>query len=164
MKKFLNNIRKETKRTKWYKLLSINNKIYPFFFLKSKKKYLFLREQNFNLRLYKFGFLKKKFLTNEIIEMMYGFGDSDKPLKNSVFEIEKIVISFVTKIMLKISHISFCKLGKRPWAEDLLFLLRNCSRKIHKVVYLLKMKYVIEDIMNANKPTRIFGKKMVEKM
>jgi hypothetical protein len=164
MKKILSKKRKETKRKKWYRLLRINNKNFPFFFLKSKKKYLFLREQNFNLRLFKFGFLKKKFFNNEIVEMMYGFGDTDKPLKNSVFEIEKIIIGFIIKIILKISHISFCKLGKRPWVEDLLFLLRNCSRKINKVVYLLKMKYLIENIMNKHKPTRIFGKKIVDKM
>jgi len=70
----------------------------------------------------------------------------------------------VTKIILKISHISFWKNEKRPWVDDLLFLFRNVPRKMQRIIYLLKMKYIIENIMALNKPVKAFGKKMVEKL
>jgi len=156
--------KKESRKKKWFKLFKIDKKNGNDFLDKVRKNFLFFREQDFNLKLFKIGFSKKRLFTNEIVEIMYGYGDSDKPLKKSVFEIEKLISSYVTRIILKISHISFWKNEKRPWVDDLLFLFRNVPRKMQRITYLLKMKYIIENIMVLNKPVRAFGKKMVEKL
>jgi hypothetical protein len=126
-------------------------------------KYFFLRFQNFLKKIKKTQiFLKKSFL-NEIKEIMFGYGDSRYPNKNSIWFIEKLIINFVSIIVTKINLLSFIRLSKRPVFEDLLFIIRKDPSKTKRIVYLIKMKEIIEKLVKQTKNSSQVPKDIISK-
>ena len=126
-------------------------------------KYFFLRFKNFLKKIKKTQiFLKKSFL-NEIKELMFGYGDSRYPNKNSIWFIEKLIINFVSIIVTKINLLSFIRLSKRPVFEDLLFIIRKDPSKTKRIVYLIKMKEIIEKLVKQTKNSSQVPKDIISK-
>ncbi|KAK9502149.1 hypothetical protein O3M35_012736 [Rhynocoris fuscipes] len=69
--------------------------------------------------------------------MMYGFGDDANPYKESIHLLEDLVIYYITQMTIRALQIG--RQGEIN-IEDLLFLVRNDERKLHKIKYLIKMQ------------------------
>mmetsp|Transcript_30440 Transcript_30440/g.76550 ORF Transcript_30440/g.76550 Transcript_30440/m.76550 type:complete len:141 (+) Transcript_30440:137-559(+) len=124
-------------------------------------KYNFFRKNDFFYKLPKFNFFKKKIFSNELAEIMFGFGDSENPLKKTVLFLEKLILNFFHGLVSSVTYIAFWRAKKRPTVEDLLFCIRNNPRKILKITYLLKMKILIEKIMGPQKKSPSFKGKNI---
>lgn len=124
-------------------------------------KYPFFKLQKFNRKFDKKSInLKRKFL-NEIKEILFGYGDSRFPDKNSISLIENIIIKFVSIIVVKINFISSLRLSKRPMFEDILFIIRKSPSKTKRVIYLIKMKKVIEKLVKQTKASNQVPKEII---
>jgi len=139
------------KKLKYFELLKIKNytKI-----LSSKIpliRYNYFRKSDFVYKLPKFTFYKKKFFSLELAEIMFGFGDSENPLKKTVLFIEKLILNFFHNLVASITYIAFWRNRKRPTIDDLLFCSRNRTRSLSRIKYLMKMKTLIEKIMGPDK-------------
>ena len=139
------------KKIKYFEILNIKNytKI-----LSSKIpliNYNYFRKSDFIYKLPKFTFYKKKFFSLELAEIMFGFGDSENPLKKTVLFIEKLILNFFHNLVASITYIAFWRNRKRPTIDDLLFYSRNRTRSLSRIKYLMKMKTLIEKIMGPDK-------------
>ena len=94
---------------------------------------------------------------------MFGYGDSRYPNKNSIWFIEKLIINFVSIIVTKINLLSFIRLSKRPVFEDLLFIIRKDPSKTKRIVYLIKMKEIIEKLVKQTKNSSQVPKDIISK-
>mmetsp|Transcript_4673 Transcript_4673/g.9533 ORF Transcript_4673/g.9533 Transcript_4673/m.9533 type:complete len:167 (-) Transcript_4673:955-1455(-) len=139
------------KREKFFEILNFKNGINCYSATSWKIKYYSFRPQFFIYKLTKFGFLKKKIFVNELPEILFGFGDIENSPKQIMPEIESLVINYILDIVSSVTHISFWRVAKRPTIDDVLFLVRNHTRKFQRVIYLQKMKLLIEKITGSDK-------------
>ncbi|ABW98112.1 taf13 (nucleomorph) [Hemiselmis andersenii] len=154
-----NKIKNFRKKLKYFEILGLkeNSKL-----LTTKMdflKYNFFRKTDFLYKLPKFNFLKKKIFQNELAEVMFGFGDSENPLKKTILFLEKLILNFFHNLISSVTYIAFWRAKKRPTVEDLVFCIRNNPRKLSKITYLLKMKILIEKIMGSQKKSPSFKTK-----
>merc|ERR1712087_157305 len=79
---------------------------------------------------------EKPILSKDIHKMMYGFGDSKTPYKESINLIEEIILEFMADVTL-----SALKTSKknRLTVEDVLFVVKDDMMKSSRIVDLLRM-------------------------
>jgi len=123
-------------------------------------KYPLFKLQNFNRKFDRKINPKRKFL-NEIKELIFGYGDSRFPDKSSISLIENIIIRFVSIIVVKINFISSLRMSKRPMFEDILFIIRKSPSKTKRIIYLIKMKKVIEKLVKQTKASNQVPKEII---
>lgn len=149
------------KKLKYFELLRIKNYIK----ILSNKipliKYNYFRKSDYIYKLSRFTFYKKKFFSLELAEIMFGFGDSENPLKKTVLYIEKLILTFFHNLVSSITYIAFWRNKKRPTIDDLLFCFRNHIRSLSKIKYLIKMKTLIEKIMGPEKKNHSIKEKSI---
>jgi hypothetical protein len=139
------------KKLKYFELLKIKNYTKILSSKISLIRYNYFRKGDFVYKLPKFTFYKKKFFSLELAEIMFGFGDSENPLKKTVLFIEKLILNFFHNLVASITYIAFWRNRKRPTIDDLLFCSRNRTRSLSRIKYLMKMKTLIEKIMGPDK-------------
>ena len=83
--------------------------------------------------------------------MIFGYGDSKYPNKESMIFVENLIVNFVSIIVVKINAISFLKLSRRPLFEDILFIIRKDPSKAKRIIYLIKMKSIIEKLVKQTR-------------
>lgn len=105
---------------------------------------------------------KKKFL-NEIKEILFGYGDFRCPTKDAVRFIENLIVKFVSNLVIKVNFISFLRLSKRPVFQDILFLIRKNPFKAKRILYLIKMKEIIEKLVKQTKNANQIPKEIINK-
>ena len=123
--------------------------------------YYFFRTQKLNKKFKKAkGAFKKKFF-NEIKEIVYAYGDFRITDKNVVRFIENSIVKFVSLIIIKVNFVSFLRLSKRPVFEDVLFIIRKNPSKTKRVIYLIKMKEIIEKLVKQTKNSNQVPKEVI---
>ncbi len=80
---------------------------------------------------------EKGFSPKTIALMMYGFGDVEDPLQESVALLDKMVLEYIHEMTLK--AVKLRQLGGKISHEDLLFLVRKDPKKFQRVRELLKV-------------------------
>mmetsp|Transcript_5323 Transcript_5323/g.13919 ORF Transcript_5323/g.13919 Transcript_5323/m.13919 type:complete len:91 (+) Transcript_5323:437-709(+) len=80
--------------------------------------------------------------------MMYGFGDSQKPLQASMDLVESIVIEHVAALASRCVEREFANPKGKLTAEDILFEIRKDSKKRSRCDELLRLH---EEIKEAKK-------------
>ena len=154
-----NQLKNYRKKLKYFEILGIKNNSK----ILTKKlgiiKYNFFRKIDFMYKLPRFPFYRRKIFSNELAEIMFGFGDSENPLKKTVLFVEKLIVNFFHNLVCSLTYIAFWRLKKRPTIDDLLFCMRNKNREMSKITYLLKMKVLIERIMGSHKKRLSFKEK-----
>ena len=131
-----------------------NNDILYYYFFRAQKFY-----KNFNKAK---GAFKKKFF-NEIKEIVYAYGDFRITDKNVVRLIENSIVKFVSVITIRVNFVSFLRLSKRPMFEDVLFIIRKNPSKTKRVIYLIKMKEVIEKLVKQTKNSNQVPKEIISR-
>lgn len=100
---------------------------------------------------------KRGIFVKELRQMMYGFGDDEDPLAETVELMEDIVIEYITDMVHKAQEVASQR-GK-VGVEDILFLIRKDPRKFARVKELLAMdkmlkeaRKVFDDNVDASAP------------
>lgn len=91
--------------------------------------------------------------TNEIQQMMFGFGDSRKPLQETAVLVEDIVHQQMVAMIHQAAEGAALRGEKQIALEDILFLLRKNKDKLKRLLryYEVKdMKHVIKGSVSAN--------------
>ncbi|CAA7017195.1 unnamed protein product [Microthlaspi erraticum] len=89
---------------------------------------------------------RKTFFQKELQHMMYGFGDEQNPLPETVALVEDIVVEYVTDLTHKAQEIG-TKRG-RLVVDDFLYLIRKDLPKLNRCRELLAMQ---EELKQARK-------------
>ncbi|OAY67519.1 Transcription initiation factor TFIID subunit 13 [Ananas comosus] len=89
---------------------------------------------------------KRGIFQKDLQHMMYGFGDDQNPLPETVALVEDIVVEYVTDLVHKAQNVA-SKRGKLL-TDDFLYLIRKDSRKLHRCTELLSMN---EELKQARK-------------
>ena len=148
---------------KYLRILKFKKDYYKKIKKKPILKYNFFRIQIFFKKLNKIKFnFKKKFLS-EIKEMVFGFGDSFYPDKDTIQFIENLIVKFVSITMVKANFFSFLRLSKRPVFRDILFIIRKDPSKTRRILYLIKMKEIIEKLVKETKNSNQIPKDIISK-
>ncbi|VUZ42513.1 unnamed protein product [Hymenolepis diminuta] len=77
---------------------------------------------------------------NDVRMMLYGFGDVESPLPETVALVEEMAIQFITEMTTRCMEIG--KIGKIT-VEDIAFLLRGDDRKLSRLNELLIVNRVL---------------------
>jgi len=89
---------------------------------------------------------KKRLLSKELKQMLFGFGDVKNPLPETIDLVEDIVMEHITEMTLKATQVG-AKRNKFQ-TEDLVFLIRKDRKKYARVKELLTMH---EELKRARK-------------
>lgn len=89
---------------------------------------------------------KRGVFQKELQHMMYGYGDDQNPLPESVALVEDIVVEYVTDLAHKAQDVA-SKRG-RLMIEDFLFIIRKDYPKLNRATELLAMN---EELKQARK-------------
>ncbi|KAL2934835.1 Transcription initiation factor TFIID subunit 13 [Bienertia sinuspersici] len=89
---------------------------------------------------------KRGVFQKDLQHMMYGYGDDQNPLPESVALVEDIVVEYVTDLVHKAQDVA-SKRGKLL-TEDFLFLIRKDLPKLNRATELLAMN---EELKQARK-------------
>jgi len=76
--------------------------------------------------------------------MMYGFGDVQKPLPETVRVMEEVLLDHVASLVAKSTDLANARRRDRPDISDVLFVIRKDRRKIQRVRYLQEMKAKVD--------------------
>ncbi|EPS73719.1 hypothetical protein M569_01036, partial [Genlisea aurea] len=98
---------------------------------------------------------KRGMFQKELQHMMYGFGDDQNPLPETVALVEDIVVEYVTDLVHKAQDIA-TKRGKLL-TEDFLFLIRKDLPKLNRCTELLSMN---EELKQARKAFEVDEEKL----
>ena len=148
---FIPKILNMDKTIKYLKILEFKENKYKRIKNYTVLKYSFFRIQRFFKKIKKIKLILKKKFINEIKEMIFGYGDSKYPNKESMIFVENLIVNFVSIIVVKINAISFLKLSRRPLFEDILFIIRKDPSKAKRIIYLIKMKSIIEKLVKQTR-------------
>jgi len=96
-------------------------------------------------------------------EIVYAYGDFRITDKNVVRLIENSIVKFVSLIIIRVNFVSFLRLSKRPMFEDVLFIIRKNPSKTKRVIYLIKMKEVIEKLVKQTKNSNQVPKEIISR-
>ena len=94
--------------------------------------------------------------------MMYGFGDCEAPLPETVALVESIVIDYVTDLVHRASALAR-KRGARVAKEDVMHILRRDPRKYGRALELLQLHADIEAAKKSATDNDILDAKNVAK-
>lgn len=107
--------------------------------------------------------------TQEIRQMMHGFGDSSEPLFESAKIIEDVVLQQMKAIVRRACEIADRRAGSKRSnvinGEDLLFLLRKDKAKLQRIVRYLELKELgcsVQKLMVADTPQNITDPEQVD--
>ncbi|KMT09938.1 hypothetical protein BVRB_5g121550 [Beta vulgaris subsp. vulgaris] len=89
---------------------------------------------------------KRGVFQKDLQHMMYGYGDDQNPLPESVALVEDIVVEYVTDLVYKAQDVA-SKRGKLL-TEDFMFLIRKDLPKLNRCTELLAMN---EELKQARK-------------
>lgn len=148
---------------KYLEMLKIKNQNYCQLKISPVLRYHIFRQQRFCEKLNKNDFKFKKNFLNEIKEVVFGYGDSRYPDKDLISFIEKLIVRFVSIMVIKINFLSFLRLSKRPVFRDILFTIRKDPSKTKRIVYLIKMKEIIEKLVKQTKNSNQIPKEIISK-
>lgn len=123
--------------------------------------YCFFRTKKLRKKFKKAKIVFKKKFFNEIKEIVYAFADCRVIDKNIVHFIEKSIVKFVSLIVIKVNFVSFLRLSKRPMFDDVLFIIRKNPSKTKRIIYLIKMKEVIEKLVKQTKNSNQIPKEII---
>lgn len=70
----------------------------------------------------------------DIQEMMFGLGDCSKPLESTAKIIEEVVLDQLSSILTQAEEISTRRNSKIISPQDLLFLMRNDTLKLQRLI------------------------------
>ncbi|KAL3532958.1 hypothetical protein ACH5RR_006479 [Cinchona calisaya] len=98
---------------------------------------------------------KRGVFQKDLQHMMYGFGDDQNPLPETVSLVEDIVVEYVTDMVYKAQDIA-SKRGKLL-TEDFLFLIRKDLPKLNRCSELLSMN---EELKQARKAFEVDEEKL----
>lgn len=149
------------KKFKYHKIMKIKQSTEIISRINYSIKYIFFRRDNFKHKLPRFTYFKKRFFSKEIEELMFSYGDSGYPLLKTVMLVENFVINFLKNLASSISYISFWRIKKRPTIDDLFFCFRNRSHELSKIKYLIKMKSLIQNIIDSDKKGNLLKQKII---
>lgn len=90
---------------------------------------------------------KKGMFSKELRTMMYGFGDKEEPLEESVDLLEEMVVDYIIEMTEKAAQVG-AERGKLL-TEDFLFLIRKDSKKYARVMELLQMNEELKRVRKA---------------
>jgi transcription initiation protein SPT3 len=96
--------------------------------------------------------------TQEIQQMMYGFGDYDKPLYESAQLIEEIVHQQMTSLLCEASRVAQTRGSRFIGIEEILFLMRFDRLKLCRLVKYLSVK----DIKSITKSASLDEQETIE--
>ncbi|KAJ2723475.1 hypothetical protein GGI07_002598 [Coemansia sp. Benny D115] len=97
-------------------------------------------------------FPRQKLFSRELAMLMYGFGDSNAPLPESVDVLEDILVDYINDTCLQAARIS-AKPSKIS-VDDFKFVLRKDPKKLARVEELIAMNKEIEMARNMFADTR----------
>ena len=117
--------------------------------------------KNFVGKFNKAIYISRKRFFNEIKDIVFGYGDSRFPDKYSMILIENIIVRFVSFIIIKTSFVSSIRLSKRPVFEDILFIIRKDPSKTKRLIYLIKMKKIIEKLVKQTKTSNQIPQELI---
>jgi hypothetical protein len=123
--------------------------------------YCFFRAKKLSKKFEKAKIASKKKFFNEIKEITYAYADCRVIDKNVVHFIENSIVKFVSLIVIKVNFVSFLRLSKRPMFEDVLFIIRKNPSKTKRIIYLIKMKEVIEKLVKQTKNSNQVPKEII---
>ncbi|KAL0435954.1 UNVERIFIED_CONTAM: Transcription initiation factor TFIID subunit [Sesamum radiatum] len=98
---------------------------------------------------------KRGMFQKDLQHMMYGFGDDQNPLPETVALAEDIVVEYITDMVHKAQDIA-SKRGKLL-TEDFLFLIRKDLPKLNRCTELLSMN---EELKQARKAFEVDEEKL----
>ncbi|WCJ22296.1 Transcription initiation factor TFIID subunit 13 [Euphorbia peplus] len=98
---------------------------------------------------------KRGVFQKDLQHMMYGFGDDQNPLPETVALVEDIVVEYVTDMAHKAQEIG-SKRGKLM-VEDFLYLIRKDLPKLNRCTELLSMQ---EELKQARKAFEVDEEKL----
>jgi hypothetical protein len=149
--------------TKYLEILKIKNQNYCQLKISPVLRYHIFRLQRLCKKLNKNDFKFKKFFLNEIKDVMFGYGNSRYPNKDSIKFVEKLIVQFVSIIVIKINFLSFLRLSKRPVFGDILFTIRKDPSKTKRIVYLIKMQHELAELLKQTKNSNQISKEVILK-
>ncbi|KAJ8907055.1 hypothetical protein NDN08_003538 [Rhodosorus marinus] len=82
----------------------------------------------------------------ELRMMMYGFGDVHSPLPQSIDLMEDLVIQYICNLVQRSNEVASNRRRDRPVANDVKFVIRKDTKKLHRVQYLLELKVQIDKV------------------
>lgn len=85
----------------------------------------------------------------ELRVMMYGFGDDENPLPETVRLMEEIVLDYIANLAVKSTDIAHQHRRERPEVSDIKIIIRKDPQKLSRVRYLLEMKQEIRKATSA---------------
>lgn len=107
--------------------------------------------------------------TQEIRQMMYGFGDSSEPLFESAKLIEDVVLQQMKAIVRRTCEIADRRAGSKKTnvinGEDVLFLLRKDKIKLQRVLKYLEMKELgtsVQKLITNDTPQNVVNSEQME--
>lgn len=86
--------------------------------------------------------LPKPWFQNEILSMMYAFGDSRKPSTESAILIEQIVHSQMANMVVRAAEVTNMRGGRFMSVEDIIFLMRKDKEKLKRLIRYLNFKEI----------------------
>ncbi|KAK6932959.1 Transcription initiation factor IID, subunit 13 [Dillenia turbinata] len=98
---------------------------------------------------------KRGVFQKDLQHMMYGFGDDQNPLPETVALVEDIVVEYVTDVVHKAQEFA-SKRGKLL-TEDFLYLIRKDYPKLNRCTELLSMN---EELKQARKAFEVDEEKL----
>ncbi|KAL9304796.1 Transcription initiation factor TFIID subunit 13 [Arabidopsis thaliana] len=101
---------------------------------------------------------RKTLFQKELQHMMYGFGDEQNPLPESVALVEDIVVEYVTDLVTHKAQEIGSKRG-RLLVDDFLYLIRKDLPKLNRCRELLAMQ---EELKQARKAFDVDEKELVD--
>lgn len=95
--------------------------------------------------------------TQEISDIMRGYGDCESPLPESVILVEKIVLKQMRSLLDEVISVAVRRCGRpQPIQRDFEFMMRNCPTKLYRFQKYLKdleLKRRYEDMVNGRPMT-----------
>mmetsp|Transcript_29041 Transcript_29041/g.72908 ORF Transcript_29041/g.72908 Transcript_29041/m.72908 type:complete len:152 (+) Transcript_29041:455-910(+) len=88
-------------------------------------------------------FKKRGIFTKDLRMMMFGFGDVEQPLQQTVDTVEDVLVDYITEFVHQAME-QATKVGKVQ-KEDLLFQVRKDSRKFNRATELLYLEEKIKE-------------------
>ncbi|KAL6750365.1 transcription initiation factor IID, 18kD subunit-domain-containing protein [Haematococcus lacustris] len=90
--------------------------------------------------------------TKELRSMVYGFGDDESPLQETVDLVEEVLMHFLRDIMQRAVIAAADSLRAKPDERDILFVVRKDPVKFARIKELLRMQQLVKQTCNTNDP------------
>ncbi|KAJ1472033.1 transcription initiation factor IID, 18kD subunit-domain-containing protein [Baffinella frigidus] len=101
---------------------------------------------------------RRRVFSKDLVKMMYGFGDSDKPLAETVDVVEDLVCDFMTNLTESGMALARRK-GKKLETENIVVLVRKHPKMYFRAKELLRMNKEISEAKKASADLEQIAKK-----